>query len=356
MNGIGNHYRERMIATLIARQSGAVALHDYAPAVETVALQERVAALQALPDSEREAAIDEQLQTLRTAQELVLLGEIHPSWLVDILLHESPRVIGLILRFLPSRHTRYVLEHLPTALREQLPSVVDAFAVSDVVLKIIRHRFESHFAPARLASQVEELSIQTLHGLNLVELETLIRDLGVDELAMAFGHMSTAALRMLLNRLPFVEAKALKSRIAELRGLDQRQEQEARYTVLEVPLERKDPEGLISEVGILALAKAFSPRELPSLPIIKQKLPPRLAYLLQRDVDTHVLAAHSAITEARQARVLRRIGVLARQQLIDAAWLERLPEVYRRPPAVGEETAILVPRGGDESDLLEEAL
>lgn len=355
MNGMGNHYRERMVATLMARHGGET-LYQYAPLAEEAALQDRIVALQGMPDSERTAAIDEQLQTLRTAEEVVLLGEIHPSWLVDSLLHESPRVIGLILRFLPSRHTRYVLEHLPAALREQLPNVVDAFAVSDVVLKIIRHRFESRFVPTRPAGQVEELSIQTLHGLNLVELELLIRDLGIDELAMAFAHMNTAALRMLLNRLPFAEAKALKSRVAELRGLDQRQEQEARYTVLEVPLERKDPEGLISEVGILSLAKAFSAQELPSLPILKQKLPPRLAYLLQRDVDTHVLAAHPEITGGRQARVLRRLGVLARQQLIDASWLERLPEAYRHPPALGEETAILVPQGGDDADLLETAL
>lgn len=339
-------YRERAVACLIAKHGGRTpstqALVNYGPAEEAVSMQRRLEKLAALTGDERAAAVAEQLAGLRAAEDVVRLSEIHPSWLVDILVHETPRVIGLLLRFLPSRHARFILDHLPRALKEHLPHVVDAFAVPEQILRIVRRRFERHFLPMHGLEDIDQFDSHTIHALSMDDLVTLFHDLGIQELAMAFCRVSRTALRVLFNRLKFDEAKALLTQIESLRSLDPYVEQDAKYSILEMSLEGRDPETMIREIGIQAFAKSLLPTQLPMVALLKQKLPPALAYLLQRDADIHVPTNDRTLATARQRLALIRVGTLAREAKIDPKWWRLLPETVRQDPMLVQEATVQI--------------
>ncbi|MDZ4224677.1 MAG: hypothetical protein U1D33_02090, partial [bacterium] len=67
---------------------------------------------------------EQQLKALCAQESFSGIAEIHPAWLVEALKKESPRVIGVILRHLPSKHVRYLLEHLPKRTVMQLPKLI----------------------------------------------------------------------------------------------------------------------------------------------------------------------------------------------------------------------------------------
>lgn len=344
MEVFSNHYRERAVTCLIAKYDGAgdaaQRLANYGPVEEESAIQRRVGELAPLADAERAAVVAEQLAGLRAAEEVVLLSEIHPSWLVDILVHETPRVIGLLLRFLPSRHARFILDHLPRQLKEGLPHVVDAFAVPEHILRIVRRRFERHFLPMQGVAELDHFDSHTISALSMDDVVTLFHDLGIHELAMAFCRVSRSALRVLLNRLKFEEAKALLAQIESLRHLNPHVEQDAKYSILEMSLEGRDPETLIREIGIQAFAKSLVPTQLTMVALLKQKLPPSLAYLLQRDADTHVPTNDRTMALARQHLILVRVGALSRDGKIDPLWWRLLPEDVRADPMLAQDATV----------------
>lgn len=330
MDVLANHFRERMLTCLLVQWQLPATLLEYGPVDEAAAMQERLAMFTQVSDAERLALAAEQQLQIATATDVALLSDIHPSWLVDLLAREAPRVVGLLLRFLPSKHARFVIEHLPHGIREQLPSVVDAFAVPDAVLRMIRHRFEAHFLPMRTERRDGEFGFAHLPELSIDELVILVHDLGVEELAIALRHLPKSALRVLLNRLPFADGKMLADRMARLHLVSDALERDVRYSILEMNFDRASADQLIREIGIQALAKAMLPTDLAMVGWLKQKLAPQLAYLLQREVDTHVPANQDALAQARQLRILHRIGALAQAHIFDPAWLTRLPESVRQ--------------------------
>lgn len=329
MDMMANHFRERMIACLMGQWNLGEALLQYGSANDAACIHEQFAAMAGLSDAEQASAWAAQRQQICTASNVVLLADIHPSWLVDALSHEAPRVVGLLLRFMPSRHARHVVEHLPQTLREQLPSVLEAFAVPDGILRMIRQRFEANFLPTRMAVATGAMQFSDLPALSLDELAVVIHDLGIEELALALRHLPKSALRVLLNRMPFAEGKVLAERMRVLSVVDAGLERDARYSILEMNFERSSAEQLIREVGVQALAKTLLPGNLGMLGRLKQKMAPESAYLLQREVDTHLSVGATELAELRQRRVMRRLAELAHERMIDPEWESRIPEAIR---------------------------
>ncbi|MBI2343185.1 MAG: hypothetical protein HYV02_02430 [Deltaproteobacteria bacterium] len=327
----------------------------YGPASSEAEIRRRLEACVGVAPDELAGTIAEGLAGLQAAEEVVILNDIHPAWLVELLATESPRVIGLLLRFLPSRHARYLLDHLPPHIRERLPHIVDAFAVSETIVRIVRRRFESHFLPIAPTEELAEFDCRALHRLTLDDITTLLYDLGVHELAMAFRHIAQPALRLLLNRLSFHDAQRLVQRIASLGRIDPTLERDARYTILNMSLEGSDPETLIREIGVQAFVKALLPQHLPMVYALRQKLPPVLAYLLQRDTDMHLPNNQPVLAALRQHQILLRVASLSRDERIDVRWWRALPEVLRGDPALIEEGTQRIPVEHDDADAAERA-
>src|SRR5262245_7204591 len=76
-------------------------------------------------------------------------SDIHPGWIMEKLEGESPRVLGLLCRYLTGDKIKYLIEHLPESRRRLLPKVNESYKVPPQVSEIVRALAEKRltFAP-----------------------------------------------------------------------------------------------------------------------------------------------------------------------------------------------------------------
>lgn len=252
------------------------------------------------------------------------ISEIHPAWLLDALKEESPRVIGVILRHLPSKHVRYLLEHLPRHIVCRLPKLMETFYVQNEILNVVRRRFERHFVPILISHRIETFTFAHLYYLKIEELESLFFQLGLSELALSLVGSPINILRMILNRFGVAQAKEIQQRMKRHQNADPLLLKDARYSVLEQKGKEQGAKRFLTEIGILALAKAFGEADDPLLERLKQKLIPELAYLLKRFVSEQPWSGKSSMVAKRQEWVLQHLRELSTAGGIDPVWAESL--------------------------------
>lgn len=353
MSGMANHYRERAVAlltTLHDAERGA-RLAAYGPAAEAQEFTRHLDRHRELSEQTRMAVCREELDGLRVAEDIILLSEIHPAWLKQVLEKESPLIVGLLLRYLPSRHVRYLMDHLPASVRQHLPQLLDTFAVAPEILRLVRRRFESHFVPVRPSKPIERFQSADVCHLRAEELETLLHDLGIHELALALRDMDRQGIYIIFNRLEFRDAKALKERIEALRREEPALERDAKYTIFEIgAIADGGAEAALKEIGVHALAKAMHAVDAKSIAILRQKLPPHFGYLLTRTTEHYAKRMHPAIAAHRHALICERVIALSTAGALDAHWkhlatehapAEHLPAIRVPEPAAKELDASL---------------
>lgn len=213
------------------------------------------------------------------------IAEVHPAWIIEKLKGESPRIVGIILRYLPSKHVRYILENIDPMLRVQIPSLIESFAVPTDLVESIRRRFEKNFEPMRLTSRAADLSFDKLYYLKCEELSDLFCDVGLTELAMAFTTMSSKALHTVFNRMDLKDAKRLQSRIKEMMIANPMLKRQARNNVIAFEGAHVGSRRFLFELGMAAFAHAIDKDDMLLVQLVQQRLAPVDAYLLKRFVD-----------------------------------------------------------------------
>lgn len=241
-----------------------------------------------------------------SGDELSSLSDIHPEWIVRALTSETPKIIGIILRWLPSRHVRYILEHLPKRVKVALPNLVESFSVPTQILSLIKRGFEKKFPIVHSRNGAKIEKIDDIAVLRPQDLEVLFKDLGLQELAMAFQHVEADGVRILLNRMSVSYARALQQRMKDIQGGDASLFRDARYTILEVALDQEDVERLLLELGLAAFSKAMADDKLFSQ--VQLKLDPVISYIFKRFVDQH--AGLNKQAAARRELVMERLNIL----------------------------------------------
>jgi len=279
----------------------------------------------AIEPSKRALELGQQINTMIASEQWSGLAEIHPAWILEELRTESPRIIGIILRYLPSRHVRYLLEHLPPTVRFAIPNVVEAFSVPKPILDVIRRRFESRFQRLHLSRSFDHFGFEQLYYLRGEELEVFFRDLGLQELAMALHGISSKTLNVLFNRLSLRDAKRLQQRVKTLGNVSQIVKRQAMYTVLDVEGEHLGPEHLLLEIGLAAFARSITPENHNLFRRLEIKLDPRISYVLKRHIDERLEKNTAAVIEERQSIILSRVAALAHENLIDQSWTRYFP-------------------------------
>lgn len=292
-------------------------LSIFGPVAEEKNVESAIGGIIEIDESERFDHIAEKLKSLVAQEEFLGLGDIHPAWLVEALSKESPRIIGIILRYLPSTQVRYIIEHLPKRIKQRLPQLIDSFAVPAPILKIIRERFERQFISFKMSKEYDQFRFEHLCLLKNTELEVLFRDLGIHEMAMALKGVDRRSLNVLFNRLSIDEARTLQQRIRSLVDVSSPLLKEAKYTVLEMSLSETNPKDLLIDIGLNAFARAFTSDDVEILPILKQKLEPRLGYTLKRYIDEHTNTAVAEICEKRKEIIFGRIEALVKSGSLD---------------------------------------
>lgn len=270
------------------------------------------------------------------------ISEIHPAWLLDILSEESPRVVGVLLRYLPSSHVRYLIERLPKRIKNKLPTLIDAFAVPPEILGVIQGKLEARFAGFTVATGGvgSEFGFADIPFLKSSELKSLFVDIGIHELAMAFKGMDRNIISIVLNRLPVEDAHLLQQRIRSLTDVHPILTRDAKYSVLQMNTAGSTPTDLFfEEMGFISFAKALQKGEEEIFLSMKYKLEPRRSYLLRRYIDQYTSGSPASVASLRKELILERIGALSRSGAIDGSICRRIKseeQVMAGAPAATE--------------------
>jgi len=320
--------RRRIVAALAVRRDREAAreLLDYMSERDRGSCEELISRFESEPD--KDLVLEQLIRQLVASEKFSSLAEVHPAWVLEFLRGEPPRVVGLILRSLPSNHVRFLLEHLPPILRERIPNMVESFAVDPQILAVIRRRFEKNFLPMRISRQVRSPAFEHLYFLKGDELAELIRELGLLELAIAFAGMSKKALHMIYNRLDLKDARRLKNRIDELKVMSISTElyRQARFNLLEIEGRHEGSERMLKSVGLAALASAAGHEYDNMIRLLMQKLPPTDGYLLKRFIDERRKRTSEVVAGQRQDLVLAIISELAAGGRISRQWMSFSPD------------------------------
>lgn len=309
-----------MVAALAVRREGAAApaLLEYLSDRAREVCEELISRF--LEEADRDLVLEQLMRQLVASERFSSLAEIHPAWILEHLKGEPPRVVGLILRSLPSSHVRFLLKELPPMLRERIPNMVESFAVDPNVLAVIRRRFERHFLPMRVSRQIKHPGFEHLYFLKGEELTELIRELGILEMAIALSGMSSKALHMIYNRLDLKDAKRLKKRIDGLPGVSTELYRQARMNLLEIEGRHEGSERMLRAVGSAALACGAGGDGAEALKLLIQKLAPSEGYLLKRFMDHRGKRSTPSIAHERRNIVLGVVGELAAEGRINREW------------------------------------
>ena len=260
------------------------------------------------------------IQALISAESFNGISEIHPAWIYEAIKDEPPRIMGVIMRYLPSKQVRYILQKMPEDVRAKIPSLLESFAVPKPVMELIINNFTSRFLSFHVSKHLKKYGFENVHFLNGEELHALFIELGVLEVAMALEGVSDKLLSVVLNRLNLKDAKKLHHRMGEIRGVSKGIKQQARYAILELGDELDDPEQMLLEVGFGSFAKAVAGEMREVYELIRQKLSPHEAYKLRRLIDENFVGNPPALVEERKNLVLNCIAMLAREKVIDENW------------------------------------
>jgi len=288
---------------------------------------------------------------LVSAERFSSLADVHPAWILEKLRDEPPRVIGIILRFLPSQHVRYILKNLPPILCKQVPNMVESFSVPPAILNVIRSKFEKHFVPMRISRAIDRLGFENLYYLKEAELNTLFLDVGLTELAIALSGMSSRVLRIIYNRLDIKDAKRLKAMIDEISpDISPELFRQARANLLQIETERVGPKQLLKIIGMCAFADAVDGGHEELVRMVQQRLDPKDGYLLKRYVDEKRVRPSNISSEERRQMILDTVVLLAQEGRIDSAWGDMDDDLE---PQILEQEVLETPSWDEETSTLQ---
>lgn len=315
----------QVVAAFSLLEEEAPDLADYVNPAAREFLQREVDALSQIKPENREEELKQYLQALRSGDDFSGLAEIHPAWLLSVLKDESPRVIGVVLRHLPSKHVRYLLEYLPRRLCMELPKLIEAFYVPTELLDVLRRRVEKHFLPIPISHQITTFTFDNLYYLKIEELESLFHDLGMSELSLSLVHSSKQIVRIILNRFSIREAKEILKRIKFYQVESGWFLKDARYSVLELGKGEVGPARFFMELGLSAVAKALGLEEEKLTQALCQKMTPARAALLKRHWEEAKGVANPEKLAKRQAWILDHLRRLSVEEKIDSFWAGCFP-------------------------------
>lgn len=308
-----------LLASLEGKGEAHALLNYLSPQLQD-SFQSILQGLDSLPPEGFEEYLRARLKALHAQESFSGIAEIHPAWLLEALKKESPRVIGVILRHLPSKHVRYLLEQLPKRIVMKLPKLIEAFYVPNEILNLIRRRFERHFVPMHISHQMEQMEFDHLYYLKMEELDCLFYELGLSELSLSLVGSPRQMIKVILNRFCIRDAKAILNKLKQHHGEEKWLLKDAKYSILELGAEEIGAERFLRELGLLALAKAFESSDLHIYELLKQKLSPESAYLFKRYLDEQVLRFKPQWAARRKGWVMEHVLDLSEKGAVDRLW------------------------------------
>jgi hypothetical protein len=259
------------------------------------------------------------MESLTRLRDSSPLEEVHPGWILEKLEGESPRVIGLLCRWLPGDKVRTLLSSWP-ARSTPLPKVMETYRVSEAIGRIVRGRIEERLALSYPRPSGGSFSFEHIPLLTSDDLRTFFRDLGLEEIRRGFSGVEPAVFRTFLSRFSTRDVKEIRRRISEGGPVPLGEREEAQRFLTSLPLNALSAEGLFREIGYAVFGRGVVPEENGLVEGISCKLSPEEGYRLKRVLHERGRSHPGEKIQGAREEILRRLFSLARQGLIGRYW------------------------------------
>jgi hypothetical protein len=139
-----------------------------------------------------------------------------------------------------------------------------------------------------------------LRELNAKQLVQLAREVGIQEMSIAFSKVDRTATRAILHRLSLEDAKELRKRIKKDLEFSLELQREAQLNILALDIEKSKTDELAAEIGFSVLSRAFCKGELSSAQAFIYRLPTKQGYIFKRYLDLNL--GNTTPDKAQQVR------------------------------------------------------
>lgn len=268
----------------------------------------------------KSSELAQMLHSWRESSPALPTHEIHPGWILDAVRQESPRVIGLVCRYLPGSHVRYLLRHLPKELREKLPTLSESFGIPKELIEPVKEFLSKKFFRGMRPSSDQSFSCQHIPWLNSKDLRRVIRELGYAEIRKAFSQVDPKVVRTFLTRFPLEEAKQVRRRIEQGPPVLESDRKRAQKHIVGIDLDVGRPEDLPFEIGLSVLAESVMAEEPLWIEGVIVRLEPAEGYILRRYVSEAGASHRVEESRQRQSELLGVIRDLADRGQIARYW------------------------------------
>jgi len=262
-------------------------------------------------EGDRQGILDREWAHLRPESAESLLHHADPAWISESFQGENPAVLALILKDFPKAKVGGVLKDLPKDIRKQLKNFNVAKIPAPIRALILKHA-EAQFPRVHLGAHLQDEVLKKMSDLNIRQMEELLRELGLTEMALAFSRVKGSALKAIFNRLKPEDAKEFRKRQKGSSEYNSAEHREAQLQILSLDFDKMGPEKIIQEIGLGVLSRAFEKGEQDLATFFTYKFNPRQGYLFKRLIEKN-----SADSTAKKVRRVR-------ERILDA--LTRLKE------------------------------
>lgn len=252
--------------------------------------------------------------------------QIHPGWILEVVREERPRIIGLICRYLPGSHIRYLIDNLDREVRDKLPTLGESFALPLELMEQVKVFLAKKFFNGSPPSADEPFSCRHIPWMSAKDIRRLIRELGYVQIRNAFAGVDPQAVQAFLVRFPIEEAKEIRRRLELGTSIPESKRKKAREHIVSMSLDVSRAEDLPFEIGLSALAQASHPDDRGWIEGIVVRLTPHEGYRLRRFVSEASGRGSSETRERYQAELLGIVRDLADRGLIAQYWKTRVEE------------------------------
>lgn len=254
------------------------------------------------------------------------IHEIHPGWILELVKQESPRVIGLMCRYLPGNHVRYLLENLPRSLRDKLPTLSESFGLPAELMRSVKDYLATQFFHGTPPNPNERFSCHHIPWMSVKDIRRVIRELGYQEIRSAFSGIDRKAVQAFLARFPLEEARVIRRHLESGPVVSAAKQQRAQEHIVSLNLSVSRAEDLPFEIGLSTLAEVVRAEEADWIEGVVVRLSPAEGYSLRRCVRDVMGRGLKGMAERRQAQLLSLIRELAERREIARYWRAQAEE------------------------------
>lgn len=282
---LSDSQRSFALVSLLLDGDGALALLSFLQTGERNILEPALKELLTLSKPERNKTIVSEMKQLKEEATKSPLAEIHPDWILEALVKEPPRVIAIVLKYLPSEHVRSILDRLPPEVLQNLPRLSQLSHMDEELFLTMRSDFENRFRVSDTWSGPVGHSFESIPHLSRFKLEMMFRELGYAELAMAILSLNEKGIDFILARLEKKEATILKRHVEQKRKVPLLRLKQAQSHFLSLDLNRTSTEGLVMDAGFFVFSKSLLPQDSQAILLMKRHFSKIVANQLQKYID-----------------------------------------------------------------------